>query len=693
MPEYLDALESYKSDRMQRERLIKEVREVVGEYPPDWQVLHEPLQNAIDSFIIRHNDSLVPIDGVPKRNHHINIVLNFTSSEFTIQDYGSGISSETLELLVMPGGSTKDRSSLTREQKRQMKGHAGIGLKSTIYSSRMFKLTTRASDDESISIWKSNASDYASDGYDWKFQRTSGVDPIECGTKVTIIHSNNEVTPLWLLQSMIDCYLDNCGLVVTESGCKTKKGYTSTFKPKLKHIIEWYFRTESYANCMTRLLNSTMEDDQLIDVPPLKIMVSIQNDRECSYRGVTIPVLNGKVCTFPIGYWDPREKYSQITNRGERRAHRLVAESIFQLLEYDGTRSRYTGGILCTILRSEDVKRLLGRRRKKEGNIYLSEPDRSLQDEHRYALNSINGILLVIAKSDVLRRFTMTRPGQIRASVNGLVTSKDLRNPGSGFRQAIHIVVDYNGTLTRNKTPTGQYPSGQVVAGRKAIQSIDRLLEAIWANIDRVAYLLGEDTLQQPISLNDFTVEEFNLHRVNDALRASILAENFGRVTVPWSENDVIQAFSALCMRLSLDVRWMAVHSKRTFDAALDPEGLFKRYDDDMQWVTVEYKYSLKCYFERDSEFDPQTIDKIDLLVLWECKQEHCEDGWIVKWFIEDENDEMYPDTGNLEGARDLIESGLGRLIRGKDRRGGKDSCVTLVLEHIFDEMTDNATQ
>ena len=117
-------------------------------YDREWKAFQEPLQNAMDAYILVQDqtvnigrfdgadvesEALQQVGFDPNLESKVEITLNFEDGSFTFKIM-VGIPISEYSILLQPDMTKK--SKLWGTQRRLVKGHAGIGIKSSIYSSK-----------------------------------------------------------------------------------------------------------------------------------------------------------------------------------------------------------------------------------------------------------------------------------------------------------------------------------------------------------------------------------------------------------------------------------------------------------------------------------------------------------------------------------------------------------------------------
>ena len=147
---------------------------------------------------------------------------------------------------------------------------------------------------------------------------------------------------------------------------------------------------------------------------------------------------------------------------------------------------------------------------------------------------------------------------------------------------------------------------------------------------------------------------------------------------------------------MELDIKWLAVHARRTFDGAIHSGGMFKHFSDERDWVVTEFKLDLKGFFETELKSGhPQSIRHIDLLILWDANVDDVDSEYSLKWLDQDDSETHYPDDEKMPNNADYIkaiESGLGRIFRGTDVQGSHDQCIVLSLKEVYDSLIESSS-
>ena len=121
-------------------------------YPFVGLVIHEALQNAVDSFF-----DLDSSEFIHRESPTINITFDLNEGIIQVSDNGTGIDVKNLNGLLKTNFSPKGnllKNAELRDARRALKGSQGIGIKLTMLCTRKFELRTVYSSSESNMTWR-----------------------------------------------------------------------------------------------------------------------------------------------------------------------------------------------------------------------------------------------------------------------------------------------------------------------------------------------------------------------------------------------------------------------------------------------------------------------------------------------------------------------------------------------------------
>src|ERR1051326_8622496 len=104
------------------------IADTIETYSGQWRWVHEALQNAHDHIQLNSNIT----EGV------IEVYLSVASNMVTVKDNGTGIEIGKFSHIFLLGGSDKTETQL----RKMLKGSQGVGIKSTLFTSTLFRVET-----------------------------------------------------------------------------------------------------------------------------------------------------------------------------------------------------------------------------------------------------------------------------------------------------------------------------------------------------------------------------------------------------------------------------------------------------------------------------------------------------------------------------------------------------------------------
>lgn len=655
-PDFLDLFEINRED--QRESIRNQLATAIETYPRDWRLIQEPLQNAIDSFFDMSSGTFLPPSA--GAGPAVEVTLNVDENWVSIRDNGQGIPIDQFKVLFYPYTTKKQRNG-DRKYRRVLKGSQGIGLKATIFSSDSFSLST-VHGGMKWEYSREHLCDYDAAEFDSRFPRPApapAADP--SGTLIRLRLKDFTVTEF--VQERVNEFATKLQLVLSEDGSSFLYG-SQTLKPRLERILWYYFQTQTYAGDLTRWLGYAPP------LPDISLKVNV-----VAAAGVTIPGVE-RVTTASqvanVGYFSAKQAYEHSFRARDKVSTPFVDEPWYSLIEAD---RNLEGSIYETNLWGDEVPKLLGTfSRSAPGSAKpytFVPPERPRLESYRVALQRVNGIKIVIARAETLR-WKLGLPTDQLISVNGLITDIPLvlgRVGNTGYRSSAHIIIDIDATLGVGKRNLG----GDLVVHGRTRDTINQFYTEIWRNIARLAQLITKEPDEGIKGVtNDFTDADLRVSLNEPSQRR--MMEMFGRVTVPESELDVLQAHQYWAGKHNRPFEWIRVHGQRRYDGAM-------RTGTDQ--LVVEYKAHPEELARNDSDAThPQKLRDIDVAVTWfRPAQERLPENYRVKTQEEDDREwrRKYP-------ADTLFPSSATyRLYRQPDSEENLDSVFILCLQDIWD--------
>lgn len=656
-PDVLDLFELDRED--QRESIKNQLETAIETYPRDWRLVQEPLQNAIDSFFAPDTGVYTrPPDG---RQPRVEVTLNLDENWVSVRDNGLGIPIAQFKVLFYPY-TTKKRRDGDRSYRRALKGSQGIGLKATIFSSELFELST-VNAGQRWSYARTDLDQFGTPAFDSKLEKPTPsptTDP--SGTLVRIRLRNFSASEF--VAERVTQFATKLQLGLSEDGQRFLYGNQS-LTPKLERILWYYFQTQTYAGDLTRYLGFQPA------LPDVELCVRVVSAETRNLPGIE-PIRTAEYRS-KVGYFSAKSAYEVSFTARDRATTPFIDEPWYSLVERD---RRLEGSIYETQIWGDEIPKLLGtfaRSAAGSSNPFtFVPPDSDRLRQFRTALARVNGIKIVIARAETLR-WRLGLPTDQIIAVNGLVTDIPLnlgRVGNTGYRSSTHIVIDIDGTLGVGKRNLG----GDLVVHGRTRDTIDQFYTAIWRNIARTAQLITKEPDEGITGIrNDYTEDDL---RVNlDEATQRRLAEMFGRITVPASELDVLQAHQYWLGRHALAPSLIRMHGQRRYDGVLRMGG----HD-----LILEYKVDPEELARNDCDAThPQKLRDIDIAVSWlRPSQERLPENYRIRTPDQEVREWRAKYPGDL---RLFPSSAMYRLYRQPDSEENLDSVFVLALEDIWE--------
>jgi hypothetical protein len=565
------------------------ISDTVETYPGQWRLVHEALQNAHDHIQLNRNISKGLIE----------IHLLVGSNTVMVKDNGTGIDIRKFYNIFHIGGTDKADLSL----KKLLKGSQGVGIKSTLFTSEFFRVET---------VHNGYAWDYElKDCHNFKNPEFSpdleppATKPSNLPSGSTFTYSLSDYTVQEFLNEVVREYCED-----TRVDPATHKIATTE---DLKTVLETYFRTRTYLGCTQAMLglNSALKPVEV------KVVLSFDSNDPKAYQGIDLNYcqffaeenLYGSQIsqTFPAKYIDALEIHGTIHKH--ERANRVfqdfkevlnnppdetIKKLLIQKLDRDAVRS-----LLSTTKRNAQTRLL----------EFKDDPVRLKR--HRAALDTINGMYIVVGQKSYLQKYFHMGARQ-NISVNGLPTNISLNVPSSAtaYISNIHLVLDVNCTLGFGKRNLPSRTKG----------SLDTFYLEAWNMLRRVIPLIvGQREGIDPADLIKWDkFEEFEHYKdSSNRFRESRLLFK----CTPKEEQEVIALFFELIGRGDLKGYFpFRVGGKTIYD------GLFylDKNEGDVipqnikasQLRQIEFKSCLSRLIQ-DLDDEKKFLAEIDLLVCW----------------------------------------------------------------------------
>ena len=698
---------SHSAEDLRKAETHRKIDSLSQNYDKEWQMFQEPLQNAMDSHLafteIPLIISVTDSEGATwdqedefelslKRDaSEVKIIFDFNTNRIKFIDKGYGIPVENFSQLMSPYLSTK--STLYGERRRQVKGHAGIGIKSTIYNANYVKIESLPSDEMPKSCKASiNVEPGASideirekaresleyiryeilDGWTIEVQATEGksifykgIDEGECEftpiAECTLDEPGlsfevgfNDYGAKEIVETAVQSWIDDTSLYPTSNTNKTtinlQKGGSGTIlkqKQLGKMIIELYMRTRTYAGCMTTTLDSTLRQ------PKTKILIEFVGTHSVTIEGKRILFSNSINHEFFAGYHSPKDRLNLSASKGGANCSTTKRTKGKHVLEQN--LNGVDIGEIHNHIKENSLKSAQGffefNLSKEEIISIFSLDDGS--PARNFVTKCVNGMKLVISRSDILSTHLWLRPG-CYISANGLLTRTIVPDTSfGGFDRAIHFVLDVDVTITPSKTDIRDYgPNVQVERrGRNQFFSdLNRFTKKIRGPVNKLAEVVAtkEKKRKRNFSEKDKTVE-------TDDIRKAVLRKWFNCLSEPITEQDVIVAFASYIAKKNYEFDWLRVSQDTNYDALCSNTEWVniaknKTNQPTAEFAYVEFKRNATDMIIQDDNNEEQNLSYPALIVSWSPVEEKGDLTNDYSFHTEEEDNEaheslVYPDS------------------------------------------------
>lgn len=579
------------------------LRNTIETYPPEWRLIQEPLQNAIDSFVDDKGNNVDMMGIEPK----VTVEIYLGSNKVRIIDNGRGIPVENYGNFLQLGNGTK--GAITNEDvKRLMKGSQGVGIKSTVFTSKRFEVTSIC-EGKKWNLALDNYCDYKSNEFNSVVEMPETVDTDEhSGT--SIIVTLNDYSTFDFISQKVDDFFRTIGIdedCISESGIALDDDTQMPLLDIMKILLR-YFKKESYAGCVTRIINPGMSLPDVIF--EIKVICDFSKDLSDDFIIPGIKALSpGKelVEVDKVGYIDYQNEVKKLPSKAQPK----IITDYKAVLESGKGSDRLT--VFTQVLSREDIRNLCGKLRKRKDSDPLSAYDNILEEyksrKHDTALERVNGAILFIAPRPFLKNPFVHR-STIGLSVNGLPTDISLEISGGelGYVPSVHLILDVQETLGYGKRNLPPRSKGMYNA----------LAKTLWVNLRKLAKLVignVEPDTDPTLTGNRMNPNEELAKIIIDRDRREKYFELTGRVTEPETEEDLISVYYYMVGKgLLKKYEWMRLNDNTIYDA-------MAKVTDSSGPLTIEFKYDIKSLCESDFE-GRQKFSEMDLAIVWKSTSE-----------------------------------------------------------------------
>jgi len=413
---------------MPKRRLVEElsrlsqreiIKKTVETYPPQWIVIQETLQNALDA-----------IQRSGKKQGRVEIVLDIDKKEVQVLDNGIGFPFN-LNLLGF-GGTDKTATDAT------LGGEIGVGLKVVIFSTTELDLKATYIDTATGALKDWHAS--LRDGQRYLNMLVDDVDvnydePVNSASTETSTRLRYSFSDERILQFAESIYNDYMAQKLIHDDL------ASSPLDKFKLAVEHYFRTTGYAANINNLLGV----DQTV---PTEINLNISCQKSLDRLSEGLKQLFEKnpnvQVSFKNKFWDIEESI-QRARKGAPRPTVLKASYPTEGGDIGNYNVNYVYAQKFTDWPA--FAKLLSNRRMRD------PPDAS---KYKYVFDQyIAGANLVVGARDVLRKYVVGIPRMHIIAASGIPSTHDVNPPRDvgelGFVNNIHFIINLRTRLTYGK--------------------------------------------------------------------------------------------------------------------------------------------------------------------------------------------------------------------------------------------------
>ncbi len=590
------------------EEYVKTLLEnTIETYPNEWKLIHEALQNSIDSFVDESTGS--PILNLPAEPT-VKVELKLGSNSVKISDNGKGVTIDHFPDFLFLGSGTKGKR-VPENVRKLLKGSQGVGIKATVFTSERFKIRTICTG----KYWEKefpNFSNYLDPSFTGDIDEPTEIVKNEpSGTEVDLTLKDykvfdfikDRVREFFEAIRVDENIVDESGNLLFDKGIKVP-----TFK--IERVLMRYFKTQTYVGDISRRIKDGV-------LPKIKFELILNCDfsegdeQNYSIKGFA-PLKAGEVVTI-----DDKVEYLDFVSEIKKlplKVQPKIVTNYKEIMENGKKFEQLT--VFSQVLSQEDIRALTGKLKKRGKNDPPGATENVLiEDQNKIysnlsALYKVNGGILYIAPRPFNRRVLGHRP-TVTISVNGLPTDISLEITGGalGYVPSVHLVLDVDETLGYGKR---NLPS-------RAKGIYNDLIRELWRNLSKLASFIvaEEEAIDRTLDGVPFDLkEEWSKIRDEESKEGKELIQSFGRCTIPETEEDVVEAYFFLAGKgVVHSYKYVRLNDRTIYDAlVVNPEITSKLAPENL--LTVEFKYSAKQLCQSDEE-GRQRFQDIQLAIVW----------------------------------------------------------------------------
>lgn len=537
----------------------------VETYPPAWVVVHETLQNSLDA-----------IQKSGKEQGHVQVHLNLDRQEVNIRDNGTGFPFN-LNYLGL-GGTDKDSMDW------RFGGNIGVGLTVVILSTNDFQLET-VFEGKTWNCKVADAWKYLSGEVDdvcVKYDKPIPLEtPQEEYTAIRYAFPDSKVT-------------DFIHTVYAEYVPLVPNTLAVSELDKFKLALEYYFRTQSYAGNVNRLIGGATFKHADIS---LIIEARKTDTLEVLEEGLRQIIRSNQniVVNFSNKHWDVVEAIGRARSGASTPA--IIQNDVQEGGKVGGPYSQNYIYVKSFTTQPQFESLLQNRHLRERVDI---EAYRSLFDQ-------LSGIYCVIGSSPVLKNFLMREAMQFIAA-SGIPSAHLLDKPSRGgelgYLANVHLILNLKAKLNYGK---------QTVSNTRLVGISSKFFnDAFRATLKNIAKEFVGTLPQPPPPIAPIGVVQ----------RRDLNLPGFSIVKEPAKEQDVIALFYELVGKGYLkEYRTYALSSFSQYDARMmlkypgDSDFLIPTID--AQIPNVEFKVKVSAIISEFEEGD-KNAQEITALIVWE---------------------------------------------------------------------------
>lgn len=408
-----------------------------------------------------------------------------------------------------------------------------------------------------------------------------------------------------------------------------KKSKKDGFSADLGRVLRHYLLFKTYAGDITRVVDADTA------LPEVKIELKVKCTR--NFDGIKLIEGGELIEELVVGYqtvqsaWDrlsmDRSTQKMIENAVSLTTKNTIVEDDWKEIV---TRNNddYRDQFFTHTFVGDELKELLGYFRletdkngEKVMKYYDPAPDKLKISKTGFgsALTRINGIHISISNSKNLKGKLGIPAGQW-ISVNGLPTDIKAEIEGvgdGGFRTSMHIIVDVDGTLGIGKRNLGG--EGPGLHGTLK-NTVENYLVGIWTNLVRIARRITvNEEKETDGKLIDFN--EGQLEEIEEEKSYEVMLENFGRTTLPTTEDDVIQMHNYWLGKNRYPFGWQSLSGVTEIDGISEMThhgGVLKIEYKGPDQVGSNQSGIRNLVYKNNLKGGRQSFAKYDVAVVWE---------------------------------------------------------------------------